>query len=369
MAKNIVICCDGTGNEYGDTNTNVVKFFRAVVRDGVNQVAYYDPGVGTLSAPGLISKPAKAISKAMGLAFGIGLTGHIQDAYRYLMERYVLGDQVFLFGFSRGAYTVRALASLLHVCGLLERGSENLIPYASQLLKNFSKETAHICEGFKETYSRACRTHFAGVWDTVSSVGWIYDPLKLAFTYHNPDIAVVRHALAIDERRCFFRQNLFGAPSTSQDVKQVWFAGVHSDIGGGYPEKESGLSKITLEWMAREAMASGLLIDQHELDTVLGKTPAATMESFARPDPTAKEHQSLHGGWWIAEFLPKRYMDMALTPPERRWKIPAGRRRFIAENSVLHTSVVDRLCATTTGKAARSTTTDASRGPGALMAS
>src|SRR5262245_58623619 len=122
MAKNIVVCCDGTGNEYGENNTNVVKLFRMIEKDPRSQIAYYDPGVGTLSAPAALTKLTKALTKLLGLAFAYGVSTNLEDAYEYLMDKFEPGDKVFLFGFSRGAFTVRALAGMLNKCGLLEKG-------------------------------------------------------------------------------------------------------------------------------------------------------------------------------------------------------------------------------------------------------
>ena len=124
--KNIVICCDGTGKEYGRNNSNVVKLYQRLVRDS-DQVTFYDPGVGTFSFPGRNLGRQSGI--VLGSAFGAGMQINIEDAYRYLMDRYRTGDRVFLFGFSRGAFTVRALAGMPHKCGLLQRGSINLVPH------------------------------------------------------------------------------------------------------------------------------------------------------------------------------------------------------------------------------------------------
>ena len=238
MSKNIVICCDGTGNEFGDNNSNVVKLYSTLVIDGRMQIGYYHPGVGTMGAPTATNKLSKAWSIVMGLAFGAGLLTNVGDAYRYLMNTYEEGDRVFLFGFSRGAYTVRALAGVLHMFGLLCPGNDGLIPYITQMYAKKTrqaggmKHTFEVAEGFKETFCRDCPLHLVGVWDTVSSVGWTWDPLKLPYTAQNPAMLNGRHAVSIDERRCYFRNNLWGPVLTGQNIKQVWFAGVHSDVGG-----------------------------------------------------------------------------------------------------------------------------------------
>lgn len=349
--KNIVVCCDGTGNEYGAKNTNVVKLFRVIKRDYVNQIAYYDPGVGTLSAMWALTKLAKAYSKAIGLAFAAGLTKHIEDAYSYLMQNYQEGDRVFLFGFSRGAYTVRALAGMLHGVGLLEKGSENLIPYASKVFKH--ERDRAICNGFKTTYSRECKPHFIGVWDTVSSVGWIYNQVKMPYTANNPDIQVIRHALSIDERRCFYRQNSFHQPKDAQNMQEVWFAGVHSDIGGGYPEAESGLSKVTFQWMVEAAKEFNLQVDDNEYQRVLGAFQGSQQvapglvvppsDRFVPPNHKAELHHSLHGPWWILEFLPHHTWNTRRQPPKKYWRLPRGRTRYVPDGSLVHHSVRDRM--------------------------
>ena len=197
------------------------------------------------------------------------------------------------------------------------------------------------------------RLHFVGVWDTVSSVGWVYDPVTLPFSARNPDMKIGRHAISIDERRCFFRDNPWGAPFQpgerkyrfQQDIKQVWFAGVHSDIGGSYPEAESGLSKLTLEWMLREASQAGLAVDPARAAVVLGRMPLPPGEKlpYAKPDPAAKIHESLTGAWWPIEFLPHKHFDKLAK--EVRWRIPLGARRVIPldKSITMHTSVQQRL--------------------------
>ncbi len=342
MPKNIVICCDGTGNEYGPTNSNVVKLFQVLERDPATQAAFYDPGVGTMAAPEAISKLMKKVTWILGLAFGFGLQRNVCEAYAYLMENYRSGDRVFLFGFSRGAYTARALAAMLHKVGLLERGAENQIPYAFRMFGQ--KTNFAVAGGFKKTFSRPCPVHFVGVWDTVSTVGWVYNPVTFPFTARNPSIGVFRHAISIDERRTHFRTNLFRAEG-EQDCKQVWFAGVHADVGGSYPEPESGLAKLTLQWMLREAQTHGLLIDQKRAEEIvlgIGK------DGYAAPDSSAMQHDQLkQWGWRIVEHLPRRYIDMREEPPTVAWSWSpfSGfyRPRFMAEGACLHQSVLTRM--------------------------
>ena len=229
MAKNIVICCDGTGNEFSDRNSNVVKVYQMLVLDPT-QVAYYHPGVGTMGARSALSPIGKAWTKLIGYAFGYGASDNVADAYQFLMRNFKPGDQIYVFGFSRGAYTARVLCGLLHMVGLLREDNEGLIPYAIRLMKTkpLTGDVFKIAGKFKDTFSRPCKPHFVGVWDTVSSMGWIYNAVKFPFTTatSNPDLNIVRHAVSIDERRAFFRQNLFGPPSDknpNQSVEEVWF--------------------------------------------------------------------------------------------------------------------------------------------------
>jgi hypothetical protein len=198
------------------------------------------------------------------------------------MQQFEPHDALFMFGFSRGAYTVRAVASLLHMYGLLPPGNEPLVPYAIRMMNAANKQKGggafKLAQDFRATFRGiVCRPHFVGVWDTVNSVGWVEDPLKLPYSANNPDIAIGRHAASIDERRAFFRANLWQPdPPTAdggpKDLKQVWFPGIHCDIGGGYPEAQSGLSKFALEWILREAASAGLLVDRARVDEVMGRT-------------------------------------------------------------------------------------------------
>lgn len=357
MSKNIVVCCDGTGNDFDDptTDSNVVKLYETLVINEA-QVAYYHPGVGTMGSPKARGWLDNQWTRIKGLAFGAGLIDNIADAYRYLMDTYEDGDRIFIFGFSRGAYTARALAGVLGVFGLLRPRNYGLIPYVLRLYGKLSKAArarnkASIDpeENFKHTFSLAPEIHFCGVWDTVSSYGWIYAPIMLPLTGRNPFIRTGRHAVSIDERRCCYQDNLWGAPFEGQDIRQVWFSGVHSDVGGSYPEPtrenhpkpSAGLSKIALEWMLLEAEAAGLLIDAARAEVVLGYTkpvPQIFMPDYAPPDNTTAPHDSLHGPWWVLEFFPRKYR----TAHGASWGLPLGRRRQIPPGSWIHESAVTR---------------------------
>jgi uncharacterized protein (DUF2235 family) len=351
--KNVVLCCDGTANEFAKDRTNVVKLFSTLVQDPAVQAVSYHPGLGTMEPPGGLTPLRRRFERTLGQAFGYGLEADIRDAYVFLMNSFDEGDKLFMFGFSRGSYTIRAVAALLHMYGLIPRGNEPLVPYAIRMLGGLNAkgndEAAadearnnffSLAGAFKATFGkrRQCKPHFVGVFDTVSSVGWIENPIRLPFTASNPDIAMGRHAVSIDERRAFFRTNLWTDPPMGgpRDLKQVWFPGVHSDVGGGYPENESGLAKIALKWMLHEATTAGLAVDLMRVSVVLGERDSR----HAKPDPNAKMHESLHGAWWLAEFLPKRHYDW--TRKELRRRMNLGRRRTIPAGALIHRSAYER---------------------------
>ena len=225
MPRNIVVCCDGTGNEYGSANSNVVKLYWTLSAQD-KQTAYYHPGVGTMGARNALSAVGKWWTQVRGLAFGYGFSDNIADVYSFLMGEFNPGDQVFIFGFSRGAYTARALCRLLHMCGLLTPGNEALIPYALRLYKSNDPCKFEIAAGFRTTFSIPCTPYFLGLWDTVSSVGWILDPIHtkgghLPYTATLPDIPVLRQAVSIDERRAFFRHRRSNSDSW---LVGAWFS-------------------------------------------------------------------------------------------------------------------------------------------------
>lgn len=338
LPRNIVLCCDGTKNEFGVANTNVIKLYSVLDHADPQQTSYYHPGLGSMGSPYALTAFERVWTKAFGLAFGYGLSEHLADLYAVLMSRYQPDDQLYVFGFSRGAYTARALCAMLHVFGLIRCQDTVLVPYSIRLMKAYSRgQNARVAERFRETFSSLpVNPRFVGVWDTVSSVGAVYTPLKLPYTAFNPDIVTGRHAVSIDERRAFFRQNLWSV-APHQDIQQVWFPGVHCDVGGGYAEPESGLSKIALEWMICEAAKAGLRVVPSQVDLILGRSPYSP---YAKPDPTAKLHDSLGPLWWPAEIIPRFPYNHA--SGKRSFEIPLGRRRFIPQGSWVHESVYQR---------------------------
>jgi uncharacterized protein (DUF2235 family) len=277
MSKNIVVLSDGTGNELkAKGNTNVVRLAALLEKsDPSAQVMHYDPGVGTMGSQGALTSIGRGVTKMMGLAFGYGLKANVADGYRFIMDNYQPGDKIFLFGFSRGAYTARAIAGFINHVGLLPRGNENLIPYAMKLFWHSTnrKRTDADWDLAREFSSKFARTDFrrkkpdaiayVGVWDTVNATGSLRRTVVLPYTASLELVQRARHAVAIDERRRKFRPNLFKFDSKkfkrreNKELKEAWFAGVHSYVGGDHK-----LCNITLQWITDGAIDQGLLVDE-----------------------------------------------------------------------------------------------------------
>lgn len=302
IMKNIIICCDGTGNEYGVNNTNVVQTYEVALSDG-GQVLYYDPGVGTGGWE--YNEDTFELKAKADQATGFGLQKNVMDAYSFLMQTYDPGDRIYLFGFSRGAFTVRSLAGMLYKCGLLGINNDNLREYASKIYN--TRDNAAIASGFKATFSQPCPVYFIGVWDTVESL-----VLNAGKKFHdatlNPEVKYGYHALAIDERRKDFLPFPWDESrrQAHQTIEQVWFAGVHSDVGGFYDDR--GLSNIAFHWIIQKAMSHGMKVDTQKLETY-------------QANPFAKLHNSFKGFW----------------------KIRGSRTRKIAGHSRIHESVKMRM--------------------------
>ena len=358
--KNLVVFCDGTDDQFGQDNTNVVKLLSSAVRQADSQVAFYDPGVGTFPAPGAWTPIAQWWTKLLGEMVGYGLTQNVATCYDFLMRNYVDGDRIYIFGFSRGAYTARVLAALIHACGLLRTYNPNLTTYAINLFraeaigakKKNDRDEARtqqfvplrlpMCDHFKAVFSVEPTVHFIGVWDTVASVGSIFNPFKLPFTHWNPSVLNVRHAISIDERRKFFRPNLWSEHQDGCAVKQIWFAGVHGDVGGGYPESQSGLAKIALRWMMQEAQACGLELDLERQRAILGRG-----SNEVPPNPYGPMHDELKKPMWkFAQWIPRRMSrrNPATHRYESYWNFsPVQQPRLIEAGSVIHSSVFERI--------------------------
>jgi len=375
MPKDIVISCDGTGNEIGANISNVLKLFRVTDKEDRQRV-YYHPGLGTIGLQSTWGRFKQKVRGLFGLAFGAGLDEDTLSAYTFLCRTWEPGDRVWLFGFSRGAYTVRVLAAFVNVMGLLPVDQLDLAGYAFSTYKKASSDAQKPDGSFdeaplKEAWhfsqiagGRNIDIEFIGVWDTVASIivprqdNFLFDLQMLLFTRKNPCVKRFRQAISIDERRRMFRLNSWKEPQgyevdrfdrtteVPQDIRQVWFAGVHSDVGGGYPEVESGLSKFPLIWMLAQAKDAGLQVNQALIDHFAWGMPLPPpAHAYVPPSPTAPLHNSLTGPWEILEWIPKS--DKWKEWPARKsflgFYLPMGEPRLIPDGAIIHRSVLERI--------------------------
>ena len=366
MSKNIVLCSDGTGNQdVKNRGTNVFKLYEAVDIQGhktegcAQQVAFYDDGVGT----------ANAFAKVVGGAFGWGFSRNVKKMYRELVNVYEAGDRIYLFGFSRGAYTVRALAGFIQYCGVMDGSHYSELPrqeLTDQIDSSwdaFSKiafsnadakerrgkvDSVPIAERREATIARRKLSRavivnpdenvdiaFIGVWDTVGAIATPFDgmrdfisryihPIWFADNTLGSEVGRACHALALDEERRTFHPELWNEQDgTDQRIKQVWFAGVHSNVGGGYAKQ--GMSLVTLDWMMNEARKAGLLFIDTDLYFV-------------------HKHQDVHD---------KLYDSRSGIAVYYRWS-PRDLGELCAEHKIvapkIHISVFERIANGTTGK-------------------
>lgn len=354
-SRTLVLCFDGTTNHYDSDNTNIVNFFALLRKDDrESQLCYYQAGIGTFYPPGVVSPMFQWIAKLADQALAWYLDQHVMDGYKFICQNYRPGDKICLFGFSRGAYTARAVAGLIYKIGLIAKDNHQQINFAYLLYKRTDEEGIRLAKGFKETFSQEIEIEYVGVWDTVASVG-LFMSRSLPFTVSNTAIRTFRHAVSLDERRAKFRPNMYhrNAPSpaaavldpnnaspigkdaapdpsstgvrataidrsgsgsssssasssgepkkktsilswrskstkkknsnfysspeqqmgvdkrSAEDVKEVWFAGCHSDVGGGNVQNtvSSSLAGISLRWMVREIQRSqcGIQFDNQAL--------------------------------------------------------------------------------------------------------
>ncbi|MFF0082433.1 DUF2235 domain-containing protein [Streptomyces canus] len=296
MAKRLVICCDGTWNLADQpSKTNVAKVALAVRRRsavGMEQRVYYHSGVGT-----------NRRERLRGAAFGVGLSRNVLDAYRFLIHTYEPGDTLYLFGFSRGAFTARSLAGLVHNCGILRPEQAYRIDEAWALYRSrVDKPTSVAATLFRGAYAYETEIRFVGVWDTVGSLGIpvpapgflqpLVDRFNHRWAFHDTTLSKsvngAFQALAVDEERSAFPPTLWRQDEDAaegQELRQVWFSGVHTAVGGG--EKDSGLSDITLLWMVRQAARYDLEFDPRVLSEKGPDTmdPDECVDFAVQPNP------------------------------------------------------------------------------------
>ncbi|PSR75657.1 hypothetical protein PHLCEN_2v8948 [Hermanssonia centrifuga] len=301
--RTLVLCFDGTGDQFDDDNSNIVELLAMLRKDdNSRQLVYYQAGLGTYTDPLLKSPIVSAVSMTLDQMLAWNLASHVKDGYAFLMQNYTRGDKICIFGFSRGAYTARALAGMLQKVGLLPVCNHQQLPFAWDMYKREDKQGLDLSHDFKKTYCRTVSVDFLGVWDTVASVGLF--PRYLPFIHENTGVRHLRHGIALDERRVKFLPQ-FCADAKPEDgershkllskkhperegsllktyeslinrkhgeesdVKEVWFAGVHCDVGGGAVANYTPykLSRIPLRWMIRECFEcnTGIVFDARML--------------------------------------------------------------------------------------------------------
>ena len=296
IMKRLIVCCDGTWqNLSSDYPTNIVKIAQGIkplAEDKTPQIVFYDEGVGT----------GNKADRIIGGVFGKGIDKNIQDAYRFLCLNYEQGDEIYLYGFSRGAYTVRSLVGLIYCSGLLKRNKIRQIPQAYKLYRKRTKPGDTIIPkteeaiNFRRDNGESVPIKLLGCWDTVGALGipdqipwlpideWVNKKYQFHDTSLSPIIQNARHAVAIDEMRKVFDVTVMkkSSKNSKQDLCQVWFPGDHSCVGGGNKE-QNGLSDGALNWMINESKSLGLEFDKSKiLDGI-------------NPDPIISFNNSLQG--------------------------------------------------------------------------
>jgi uncharacterized protein (DUF2235 family) len=272
--KRIAICCDGTWNDPAKPRqTNVSKLSRAIIRRDtaageVAQVVGYVDGVGTQGS---------FFERLRGGAIGYGLDENVQKAYSMIARAYEANDEIYLFGFSRGAYTARSTLGMLRKCGILNDTADASITRAWEHYRNATHPDSEAGKQYRRDHSRRLAepddyvpiAKFIGVWDTVGSLGVPIEQLQAKYDFHDVTLTSLvdnaYHVLAIDEQRKDYEPTLWArstTPRKEQHMEQRWFAGVHSDIGGGAgAEGDDAQSDYCMRWILEKAGRCGLEID------------------------------------------------------------------------------------------------------------
>jgi uncharacterized protein (DUF2235 family) len=281
--QRLIVLFDGTWNDPED-RTNVYKLTRSIHDyDGeVRQRFFYDPGVGTTK-----------FSHFRGGVSGWGLSKNLMQGYEWLVKRYSEGDEIWVFGFSRGAYTARSMVGMIRKCGLLHISTPRLLAEAEKLYrdKNFAPDCKK-CNDFRQAFSREVKIHFIGVWDTVGALGIPGTVLseRGKYSWHDTELSKIveraYQAVALDEHRAVYNVSLWthesGKPKPEQlSVEQRWFIGAHANVGGGYGEDP--LADLSLVWMQRKANDAGLKMQMYHADeTAWQSAPHDSFKEFLK---------------------------------------------------------------------------------------
>ena len=375
MSRKLIVCLDGTGNEIESNESNILRLYKCLNRTK-DQIVFYNAGVGTLDTRSISRTITAKPKMLLGLIAGAGLERNVLHAFEFLCRNYKDGDRLYFFGYSRGAYTARVLAGFINDFGLIAPQELHLVAPVFRAWRKISSDDGREKHAKLRMLEKAFSMkhpsiRFLGLWDTVSSMLRIKPGKGTIIKYgthssvdENPSVESVRHVLAIDETRRFFRHQFWTEGQTyygnrfkskknppKQDVKQVWFAGTHTDVAGSVNEREAGLAKITMQWMREEL--DGLGVDKLDFRKiyydryVLGKEDKITKKmnlEISKPDATAPLHRQMHKGWFIAELFP-RLRRRSRWP--NQWNFfgyyfPLGQRRFIPPDSAIHPTALER---------------------------
>ena len=338
--RNLVLCLDGTNDFAARYPTHVFRLFKTLERSE-RQLIYYDGGVGTLLEAKLLAKPLIGLYKAIDLAAGFSIRDNFIKAFEFLCDNYQPEDKIYLFGFSRGAYTARAIAAAVKYFGVPGPEHKNLIPFMWQRFSTCGERSPSNPEADNPfvrmssikgavteegSPNRTARVHFLGAWDTVSSFGLVN--LKvLPGTTKLDGVDIVRHAVSIDEKRNMFPENLIA--TEHPNAKEVWFAGVHRDVGGGGNPKKLELSMFSYNWMLGEA--TGLRIDEKKIKK----------RNQIESDPAGPDNSSFFmvATYALLGFIPMKMWNKS----QFRWKwLNFWHNRSVPNCALVHNSVRER---------------------------
>lgn len=323
--RNLVLCLDGTAGAVSRKNSdsNVVRLYGLLEQSRPDlQRTYYDPGVGTFASSAAWTPLARGLSRVAGLVWGGGMRHNLGEAYTWLMHEYLPGDRLYIFGFSRGAFTARALCGMLYRVGILRPGSENLVPYVvAQYARRGGEERIdwEAVDRHSEMFAYAVKgrrsvpVQYLGLWDSVKALGVARLAPRWPYTRSTPNVAHIRHAVAIDETRRPFVEYLSRVDVAKVRLDQVWFTGVHCDVGGTFAD-DARLSTITLAWMVRGAIDDAL--------RVRTRVWANVQAGISKGDAAATAHRNSWG-----------------------WTLLIPRRRPIPDDALVHASVRERMTA------------------------
>lgn len=372
--RQLVLCFDGTNNNLtgGAADTNVVKLLELLAPEPGRQLVYYDPGVGNpANIPGVTfwDKWKGKAERLWGLAFGKGIYENMAEAYLFLMRHWQPGDDLYVFGFSRGAFTARSVAGMVARFGILDRSMEGLVHTlvhlyfadARKARARYDAIRAQIGRSFCTPEGAQARVWFVGVWDTVESVGAPFSRRKIqaSSSIIGKRFQHVRQALALDEHRRSFTPRPYYVHPThdygleGQSIRQLWWSGAHCDVGGGYPQPDALLSDRCLLWMVEQAWELGLRFSPAVLNDDGTLDQAALQRAVhtgTGPRPALVHSETFSEAYWALTGLGVRDFtdaqgeaDDPPPVPPRQQPAPAQPPLQLQHGTVLRPGFVGRI--------------------------